>query len=920
MITYADIKRIKGSKALREFIDRNFNGDTGLFLEQFNHSISQMLHIDLKEAALLVESAPRIFGWLPKQYAPRLLAIQARYENWIGNLKPALRKYKQAIEGMLALRDFESAARMRLGIMDVQMYLGKYTDALDSGRKALAYFRRKKQMTLAARVMTNIGNVYHRLDNNRMALKYYDNAREIFSKAGGIPLAIVDYNRANILTNMGELEEAEKLYRQTAEIYEQNGIAINAVKANYSLAYLYFLGDKYTSALAGFERAYESFRELGDDKSAQAALLDMAEMHIYLHQYGSSIALAEEIIPRYQKYSQDYEEGKAACFAAEGLRNLGDYRDAALYLKKAARLFAHENNKLWIGMVHYLHSRLYIDNGKYRNALKSASLARRCFAGSGAKRRMTDADIALIEAGLKVGDGMNAPGRALKLLNRPLVSYQVYDLNRLLGTHYLESGKPAVALRYLKRAIKVAEQMLLNLYPDEIRFFFALGKQEVYLKAVESLLMMGKIRESFIENSRALAILNQKQAIAKSKTESIPKKYITTRNRLRASLKKLNRMPEKGHRLLEAVPDLHKTEEALWRNEKKIRARAYSSPVETAHLDINYGAISDNMGNTDSLINFIITSGKVGAYKIDSKQTHYYPLPVTAESLHTTIREFHFLMEKSIYSALGYDRLSEVTKDYLKRMHSWLIEPLHLDRKAGRLIMLLDGVFGQIPYAALMDDAGCWLNNKFDLAIITNPLDLMQPQTKPALKQNLRSAIFAPENLNLPLVASEARAISGFFAEARTYDGGPAKCSALLNELEKAKGFVHIAAHAARSSENPLFSRILMSDGPFFPFDLFGANVNASLVTLSGCQTAAPGIYYGNSFSLAKAFYQAGAARVLASLWPISDKVSLVFMQEFYKNLKKSGNVHPAYKTALAFTRNINENPAFWSPFVLLGM
>ena len=111
-----------------------------------------------------------------------------------------------------------------------------------------------------------------------------------------------------------------------------------------------------------------------------------------------------------------------------------------------------------------------------------------------------------------------------------------------------------------------------------------------------------------------------------------------------------------------------------------------------------------------------------------------------------------------------------------------------------------------------------------------------------------------------------------------------------------------------------------MGDGPFFPFDLFGAGVRASLVTLSGCQTASPGVYYGSSFSLAKSFYQAGARLVLASLWPVSDQLSRVFMEEFYSTLGVTGDVWLSHDAAVGRLADLTDNPAFWCSFVLLGM
>ena len=182
-----------------------------------------------------------------------------------------------------------------------------------------------------------------------------------------------------------------------------------------------------------------------------------------------------------------------------------------------------------------------------------------------------------------------------------------------------------------------------------------------------------------------------------------------------------------------------------------------------------------------------------------------------------------------------------------------------------------------------------------------------------------RNSLFAVSSDNLPLIAEEGKQIEKLFSNVKAYYNEAANRETLISELQNSDGFVHIAAHAARASENPLFSRILLGDGPFFPFDLFGSGIKARLVTLSGCQTAAPGLYYGNSFSLAKAFYQAGSRFVLASLWPVSDRLSMIFMKEFYKKLAEGDDIFSAYKTALTNTQKVVDNPAFWAAFILLG-
>ncbi|NOY88415.1 MAG: CHAT domain-containing protein [FCB group bacterium] len=59
---------------------------------------------------------------------------------------------------------------------------------------------------------------------------------------------------------------------------------------------------------------------------------------------------------------------------------------------------------------------------------------------------------------------------------------------------------------------------------------------------------------------------------------------------------------------------------------------------------------------------------------------------------------------------------------------------------------------------------------------------------------------------------------------------------------------------------------------------------------------------------------------MLASLWPVSDKISMIFMVEFYKNLSLENNIFTAYRKAVKQVCEITDNPALWGAFVLLGI
>jgi CHAT domain-containing protein len=70
---------------------------------------------------------------------------------------------------------------------------------------------------------------------------------------------------------------------------------------------------------------------------------------------------------------------------------------------------------------------------------------------------------------------------------------------------------------------------------------------------------------------------------------------------------------------------------------------------------------------------------------------------------------------------------------------------------------------------------------------------------------------------------------------------------------------------------------------------------------------------------LVRAFLVAGAARVLASLWPVDDAVTAVFMDHFYAALQRGLSPAQALGDAQTAVACRHPHPAFWAGFVLFG-
>ena len=103
-------------------------------------------------------------------------------------------------------------------------------------------------------------------------------------------------------------------------------------------------------------------------------------------------------------------------------------------------------------------------------------------------------------------------------------------------------------------------------------------------------------------------------------------------------------------------------------------------------------------------------------------------------------------------------------------------------------------------------------------------------------------------------------------------------------------------------------------------------NLNAYLVTLSACETGLSGglvseIPSGEEWvGLNQAFLTAGAPTVMASLWPINDRVSSDFMIAFYQRLGQAGKAQALADVQRQFIRNTQtRHPFYWAPFTIMG-
>lgn len=141
---------------------------------------------------------------------------------------------------------------------------------------------------------------------------------------------------------------------------------------------------------------------------------------------------------------------------------------------------------------------------------------------------------------------------------------------------------------------------------------------------------------------------------------------------------------------------------------------------------------------------------------------------------------------------------------------------------------------------------------------------------------------------------------------------------------------LHFATHGSDiPTDLPMEDRLYTSDGHIDGLEISTWMLNADLVILSACDSgkravagrgmeSLPG---DEIFGLQASFFNAGARRVLGTLWPVDDNAATSIMTAFHARFVESqdyaGALQSAVKDYLAESKNDEDDLFCWAPFFL---
>ena len=446
--------------------------------------------------------------------------------------------------------------------------------------------------------------------------------------------------------------------------------------------------------------------------------------------------------------------------------------------------------------------------------------------------------------------------------------YQVMDVLTNLAALHQQMGEAAMALAYYDEALALAEDLRTRISSERGRVGYFAAVEALYANAILLLVEQGDWGRAFdlTEQARARAF---------------------------------------GDRLALRSPDL---------------ARQWTEPSLTlAQVQAALPA--------DSLLLAYFTTGLLDPQADDRNQRaarHRHRFPPAKTLLFavtpTTLQVYDLGLSPNLLRPNHLENVVErhfLSRPLLTTLYQTLLTPVaaHLSRYRA-LYLAPHGPLHYIPFQALLAPDGEPLLRHGGPTLsyapsATSLLATHAPATPSPVATMLAVGYNATHPAPLHYAEAEARLL------AQMSDGialvGAAPKSAQLAEQVGHYRFLHFSCHGAFDPHDPdaSFLAIAANERLTAPLIRQEWQLTCEVATLSACESGLSRVRRGDELDgLVRAFFLAGAQALLATLWRVDERVTLLLMQHFYQQVLAGGAPATALQAAQHFVRHLTSDDA----------
>ena len=714
-------------------------------------------------------------------------------------------------------------------------------------------------------------------------------------------------------TQVGALAAEQHHYMLASRASGEEGIAA------------YLLGDTAT-AKRNVLAAWEIAKHLGDPGAhiRYASLYGAGQVD--LHQYKASLAALDEAIETAKATGSAYPT-IAVNAKIEALSGLGRYTEAFSLLTQA------EDRERQYGLIPHvvelkrLRGNAYAEMGDLTRASEAYSGAMQQAEGIGYWRgvmQIGDQLAASYETTNRLPLALPTVGRALEASRQ--IPEEVYLTPRLFA-------RKAEILARLGRAKEA--QSLYQKAADLIDAFLARAPTPGIER--DLIAQLGNVYSGFFnllcnQNKYAEAFHVLEEARGRIEGQALEHHQATDPTRLSSAEQNLARL---NTQLLQT--DDESTRSQLLRKIDTTEAHSEEGALaqQTAIAPVALSELQRNLSDEEVVLE----------YSLDDAQS--YVLAVT----HSTVERYALGPRREIEDASeAYRRLlskGKVDTALARNLFNEVLQPAPEYRTKHSILVVPDGKLSLLPFAALMDN-GSYVIADHVVSTVPSSTVLHLIRTRAGSEKSrlpyvgvaawtrpsspfaiVKRAFEGPEEtdfLALPESRHEVESVGEDLPKPSTVllgaDATETRFKSLpLDSFE----VLHLALHGYADLNYPDRSALVFAperggdDGLLQIREIRHLNLDASLVTLSACDTGVGPTGQSGVSNIANAFIEAGAKTVVSTLWELNDQATARLMAEFYARLASGMEKGEALRQAQADLAKTGAAPYYWASFEMVG-
>ena len=536
--------------------------------------------------------------------------------------------------------------------------------------------------------------------------------------------------------------------------------------------------------------------------------------------------------------------------------------------------------------------------------------------------------------------------------------YQL-ELNKLFAQYYLEFNDVDLFKRFIERALNLIESIRQKLDTTRLGPIWTKRTKEVLNVYIRGLYSNSRYKDRHINHVQIFNLLERYYAPNFRLRSRANRNKASSTIQNKSDERRIDKLLYAEKAVVEATTDvdLRKANVEL----ERARDSYFTSFQHEENILVDkYGPelsipeVQSKLESNEALIRYFISDELSFSFSITRNDWLITPLPSRAK-LQNLLNDFsREIRTKNI-------KKNGASKELIRWVPDHILESQNIDS----VIIIPDDILHGLSFSALKlagdsgqdilfvkeyqvlrilsasdyfsDFEGPSVSKTSDITIFADPVFSKEQYFSTSYAET-GSSDFRSWQKNLPRLgetAKEAAAIKDTYGNLNieTYLRARATNKNFMSRDTRYSKILHIASHGYFNMKTPdivgLATSVIDEKGIASPgfltlTEILSEPFVSDLIVISGCETML-GKNLGSEGldSLSRGFLSQGAGSVVASLWPIPDRPTALFMNNFYRNLKLTdGDISAAlHATKRQFAnRGRYRQPIYWSGFVLTSV